>query len=106
MPESQRLNHKNMEDTKPSILYGINPVLEALKAGIRVCHKIVVRDKNSSSRIQSVLALARSLKVKVLTLPQKEFQQQYGNYAHQNIIGYFSPRKPLELNDLMIRRFL
>jgi 23S rRNA (guanosine2251-2'-O)-methyltransferase len=101
MPENQRLNHKNMEDKKPSILYGINPVLEALKAGVRVCQQIVVKEKNSNSRIQSVLALAGSLKVKVLTLPPKEFQQEYGSYAHQNIIGYFSPRKPLELNDLI-----
>ncbi len=101
MPENHRLNPKNMEDSKPSILYGINPVLEALKARTRQCHEIVVKDNHSNSRIQSVLALARSLQVKVATLPNKEFQQQYGNYAHQSIIGYFSPRKPLDLNDLI-----
>jgi 23S rRNA (guanosine2251-2'-O)-methyltransferase len=90
-----------MEDKKPSILYGINPVLEALKAGKRQCHKIVVKDKNANSRIQSVSTLARSLQVKVETLPQKEFQHKYGNYAHQSIIGYFSPKKPLELKELI-----
>lgn len=90
-----------MEDKKPSILYGINPILEALKAGKRQCHKIVVKDKNGNSRIQSVSTLARSLLVKVETLPQKEFQQKYGAYAHQSIIGYFSPKKPLELKELI-----
>jgi len=90
-----------MKDSKPPVLYGINPVLEALKAGTRQCHKIVVKDKNSNPRIQSVLALAGNLQVKVETLPQKEFQQKYGAYVHQSIIGYFSPRKPLELNDLI-----
>ncbi len=94
-----------MEDSKPSILYGINPVMEALKAGIRVCHNIVVKEKVSNPRIQSVLTLARSLRVKVETLPQKEFQQKYGAYAHQSIIGYFSSKKPLELNDLIEQAF-
>jgi len=94
-----------MEDTKPSILYGINPVMEALKARKRHCHKIVVKDKISNSRIQSVAEQAKSLRVKVDTLPAKEFQQKYGNYAHQSIIGYFSPIKPLELNDLVRQAF-
>jgi 23S rRNA (guanosine2251-2'-O)-methyltransferase len=101
MPKIQSLNPKKMEESKPSVLYGINPVLEALKAGKRRCHKIVVKEENSNTRIESALALARSLKVAVVTLPKKEFQQQYGNYAHQNIIGYFSTRKPLELKDLI-----
>jgi len=101
MPENPRRNPKNMADTKPSILYGINPVLEALKANQRHCHKIVVKDKNSNSRVQSVSALAQSHQVKIETLSQKEFQKQYGHYAHQSIIGYFSPRQPLELNELI-----
>ena len=105
MPPGQRRYHKNMDYTKPSILYGINPVMEALKAGKRVCHKIVVKDKISNSRIQSVWSFARSLRVKVETLPAKEFQQKYGAYAHQSIIGYFSSRKPLELNDLIRQAF-
>ena len=105
MPPGQGRDHKNMDSAKPSILYGINPVMEALKAGRRVCHKIVVKDKISNSRIQSVSALAGSLRVKVETLSAKEFQQKYGAYAHQNIIGYFSPRKPLELNDLIRQAF-
>jgi len=94
-----------MEDTKPSILYGIHPILEALKARKRVCHKIVVKNKISNSRIQSVLLLARSHRVKVETLSEKEFQQKYGAYTHQSIIGYFPSRKPLELNDIVLRAY-
>ena len=30
-----------MEDKKPALLYGINPVTEALRAGKRTCHKII-----------------------------------------------------------------
>ncbi|VAX31577.1 23S rRNA (guanosine(2251)-2'-O)-methyltransferase [hydrothermal vent metagenome] len=101
MAKSLSLNPKKMEESKPSVLYGINPVLEAIKVGKRRCHKIVVKEKHSNARIESVLELARSRHVKIATLSQKEFQHQYGNYAHQNIIGYFSPRKVLELNDLI-----
>ena len=105
MAQSQCRDHKKMDNTKPSVLYGINPVMEALKAEKRVCHKIVVKDKISNFRIQSVLSLARSFRVKVETLPAKEFQKKYGAYAHQSIIGYFSSRKPIELNDLIRQAF-
>jgi 23S rRNA (guanosine2251-2'-O)-methyltransferase len=105
MPRSPLRGQNHMADAKPSILYGINPVMEALKAGKRKCHKIVVKDKTTNSRIQSVSTLARSLHIKVEALPAKEFQQKYGAYAHQSIIGYFSSRKPIELNDLIRQAF-
>ncbi len=94
-----------MADASPSILYGINPIREALKAGTRQCHKIVLKVKTSNPKIQSVLELARSLQAKVETLPTREFEHKYGAYAHQSIIGYFSPRKPIELNDLIRQAF-
>ena len=105
MPPSEHRDHKKMDDKKTSILYGINPVLEALKAEKRTCHKIVVKENTSNSRIQSVSSLAKSRQVKVEILSTKEFQQKYGAYAHQSIIGYFSSRKPLELNDLIRQVF-
>lgn len=90
-----------MENKKPSILYGINPILEALKASKRQCYKIVVKEGSSNPRVQTVLKLARSLQVMVEELPHKEFQKKFSAYAHQSIIGHFSPKEPLNIKDLI-----
>ncbi|MDA0691384.1 MAG: 23S rRNA (guanosine(2251)-2'-O)-methyltransferase RlmB [Nitrospinae bacterium] len=90
-----------MEHKKPSMLYGINPIQEALKASKRHCHKIVVKEEASNPRIQALLALAKSLKVTIEELHHKEFQKKYGAYAHQSIIGYFSSKEPLNIKDLI-----
>jgi len=90
-----------MEDKKPSILYGINPIQEALKASKRQCHKIVVKAGAANPRVQTLLTLAKSRKARVEEIHPREFQKKYGAYAHQSIIGYFSPKEPLKINDLI-----
>jgi 23S rRNA (guanosine2251-2'-O)-methyltransferase len=94
-----------MEANKPSILYGINPIHEALKASKRRCHEIVVKDGTRNPRIQSLLSLAKTLKVRVASLPPKEFEKKYGAFAHQSIIGYFSSKEPLNIKDLIRQAF-
>ena len=90
-----------MEDKKQPILYGINPIQEALKAAKRRCYKIVVKEGAVNPRVQTLLTLAKSLDVKIERVHPKEFQKTYGAYAHQSIIGYFSPKEPLKINDLI-----
>ncbi|GJL77043.1 MAG: 23S rRNA (guanosine(2251)-2'-O)-methyltransferase RlmB [Nitrospinaceae bacterium] len=90
-----------MDDKKPSILYGINPILEALKASKRQCHKIVVKEGTLNPRIHALLAQARSLKVEVEEVSSKKFQKKFNAYSHQNIIGYFSSKEPLKITDLI-----
>ncbi len=87
------------------MLYGINPIQEALKASKRQCHKIVVKEGASNRRVQALLNSAKSLKVMIEELPPKQFQKQYGAYAHQSIIGYFSSKEPLNIKDLIRQSF-
>jgi 23S rRNA (guanosine2251-2'-O)-methyltransferase len=95
------LTVRTMEDNKQSILYGINPIQEALKASKRMCYKIVTKEGTANPRVQTLLALAKTLNVKIERLHPKEFEKKYGAYAHQSIIGYFSPKEPLKINDLI-----
>lgn len=94
-----------MEDRKLTLVYGINPIWEALSAQKRRCHKILLKEGKPNPRIQSILKLAKSVGVKVETVPKPQFQKNYGAYAHQNIIGYFSPIDLLELDDLVRQAF-
>ena len=47
------------------ILYGINPVYEALKAGRREVFKILIAKGKISKRLEQIAALAGSLKISV-----------------------------------------
>ena len=94
-----------MNDKKPAILYGINPILEALKSAQRQCHKIVIEQGKTNPRIVSLQALVLSSNIKLESLPKKIFQQKYREFQHQGVIGYFTPIEPLEL-DVLIHQAL
>ena len=47
------------------ILYGINPVYEALKAGRREVFRILIANGKISKRLEQIAALAGSLKISV-----------------------------------------
>jgi len=94
-----------MEDKKPVLLYGINPVTEALRAGGRACHKIVVIDEKPSPRIGALLDLVRARKVSLEKLPKAVFRQKYAAVLNQGVVGYFSPREPLGLAELVRQAF-
>jgi len=105
-PAPETFNFKVvMEDQKSTIVYGINPILEAMDAGKRRCYKIHIKEGKLNARIQSILKLAAAAGVKVETLPKQLFQQKYGAYAHQSIIGHFSSIAAMEINDLVRRAF-
>lgn len=90
-----------MKTKKPATLLGIHPVTEALKASQRRCHKIVIEEGKTGPRIRSLLATAKTHRIRVETLPKSVFQQKFKNTRHQGVIGYFSEIEPLELEELI-----
>ncbi|MBT3514668.1 MAG: 23S rRNA (guanosine(2251)-2'-O)-methyltransferase RlmB [Nitrospina sp.] len=90
-----------MHDEQTDILYGINPVTEALKASNRKCFRIVVDDGKVTPRLKDLIKLVKSKNAVVESLPKKEFKKRYQPYVHQGIIGYFSVKKNLELHELI-----
>ncbi len=90
-----------MREKKPNLIFGIHPVTKALNNRQRECYKLVVKEGAAKSRIGAVLPLAKARRVKVETLPAAAFNEKYRGHVHQNIIGYFSAKKSLDLEDLI-----
>jgi 23S rRNA (guanosine2251-2'-O)-methyltransferase len=90
-----------MNDKKPAILYGINPISEALKSGRRQCHKIVIEQGKTNPRIASLQERVLSANIELESLPKKNFQQKYREFQHQGVVGYFSAIEPVELDVLI-----
>lgn len=85
------------------ILYGRNPVLEALRAG-RPARKLVVAEGvGTEARLGEILAAAAARGIPVEAAPRGRLDDIAHTEHHQGIAGYFHARPPLRLDGLLAR---
>jgi len=80
------------------IIYGINAVTEALRAG-RVVSLRAGRRKDQ--RLQQLLVLAEQSSVPVRRVSDEELDRESGGSSHQGVVADVSDRKIYELDDLI-----
>jgi 23S rRNA (guanosine2251-2'-O)-methyltransferase len=75
--------------TSPNIsqLYGVLPVLEALRAGSRPFERITLAEGAHESRLRELLDLARKARVPVRRAPRAELQRIAAGANHQGVIA-------------------
>lgn len=83
------------------MLYGINPVTEALKAGRRRIFELFLTADKASERVTALEELARSLNIQVTRLDAVGLARLAGTEAHQNVVARVSPYPFSELADLL-----
>lgn len=86
------------------VLYGLHPVEEALRAGVRPLDHISVareREARRDPRLESILTLARSKGVRIATEPRDQLTRHCRADAHQGIVAFLRERKFLALEDLL-----
>ena len=85
------------------ILYGRNPVLEALRSG-RTARKLVVAGGvQPDARIDEILRLASAANIPVEQRARRQLDDIAHSEHHQGVAGYFHARPPLHLRDLLAR---
>jgi len=90
-----------MTGNQTDILYGINPITEALKASKRKCFRIIVEQGITNPRLKSLMELVQSKNIKIESISKSEFKKRYLPYVHQGIIGHFSIKATMTLDDLI-----
>jgi 23S rRNA (guanosine2251-2'-O)-methyltransferase len=83
------------------ILYGKNPVLEALRAGRPARKLVVAHGVQPEARLQEILDLAAARGIRVEESPRRRLDDIAHTEHHQGIAGYFHSRAPLTLDDLL-----
>lgn len=83
------------------ILYGRNPVLEALRAGRNARKLVVAQGVRSEPRLQEILTLAADRGIAVEESPRRRLDDIAHTEHHQGIAGYFHSREPLTLEKLL-----
>jgi 23S rRNA (guanosine2251-2'-O)-methyltransferase len=82
-----------------SILSGIHPIHEALKAG-RPLDRVLVAKGAGGPRLQEVIELCRKLGVPVRFEPREALDRAASTPAHQGIIAFGAAHRYRELNDI------
>ncbi len=83
------------------ILYGRNPVLEALRAGRAARKLVVAAGVTPEGRLEEILRLAGERGIAVEESARRRLDDITHTEHHQGIAGYFHGRPPLALEDLL-----
>ncbi|MFN2451052.1 MAG: 23S rRNA (guanosine(2251)-2'-O)-methyltransferase RlmB [Candidatus Dormibacteria bacterium] len=83
------------------VLYGSNPVLEALRAG-RPARKLVLAEGlRDEDRLREILAIAGERGLSVEETGRRRLDDITHTEHHQGVAGYFHARPPLSLDELL-----
>ena len=83
------------------ILYGKNPVLEALRAGRPARKLVVAAGTRDEARLHEILTLAAEHGIAVEDSPRRRLDDIAHTEHHQGVAGYFHSREPMHLDDLV-----
>lgn len=83
------------------IIEGMNPVIEALKAGRSISRILLCRDEKSPGSKSDILRLSRDRAIPVEYVERHIIDKQSSTRANQGIIAYTSTRQYLKLDDLL-----
>ena len=83
------------------LLYGVNPLLEALRAGERVPSEIVVAEGAQDERLRELIELARVRNVTVKRAPRTSLDRAVGNTHHQGVMARVGAARYVDADDLL-----
>lgn len=89
---------------KTDIIYGINPVLEALKSGKREFKEILIASNRSGKEINEIESLARAKGVGIKLISKSEFQNLNSELQTPNcqgVVAFVSRRIEISLHELI-----
>ncbi len=87
--------------TNQELLYGVNPLLEALREGARVPAEIVVAEGARDERLRELIELARTRNVAVKRAPRASIDRAVGNTHHQGVMARVAAARYADADDLL-----
>jgi 23S rRNA (guanosine2251-2'-O)-methyltransferase len=84
-----------------NLIYGINPVTEAIKARGRALEWVGVTKERHDLRLQRIIEDCRRLGIAVRFLTRPEVDRMVGNNGHQGVVAVTSAKRYCELDDLL-----
>jgi len=86
----------------PDLVYGRNPVLEALRAGRSVKRVLVAAGLRPDPRLAEIRRLASALRAPIETMERDRLQAIAHSEAHQGVVAYLDRRRYWDLAALLV----
>src|SRR5882672_11989435 len=83
------------------LLYGVNPLLEALRAGDRIPEEVVIAEGAKDHRLHELIELARTRKIPVRRSPRAALDRTVGNTHHQGVMARIPAARYADPEDLL-----
>jgi len=96
------MKKKNSDRPENSgLLYGVNPLLEALRAGDRIPVEIMIAEGARDHRLSELIELARSKNVAVRRSPRAALDRAAGSTNHQGVIARIPVARYADADNLL-----
>ena len=82
-------------------VYGLMPVLEALRAGHRTIEHITIAAGARHERLRELLELAKAARVPVRRAPKIEIERSIGNTTHQGVVARITAARYADADQLL-----
>src|SRR6185437_3253713 len=86
------------------VIYGINPVNEALKARGRKFEYVAVARERNDRRVHGIVAEARRVGIPVRPMPRTEMDRLAATNSHQGVLAVTSEKEYSDVSDLLEQR--
>jgi 23S rRNA (guanosine2251-2'-O)-methyltransferase len=84
-----------------NLIYGVNAVLEALRAGTRQIESITILESARPDRLKQLLDLARQKSVPVHRVPRLDLDRALGEVRHQGVVARIAAARYADADDLL-----
>ncbi|PYS70772.1 MAG: 23S rRNA (guanosine(2251)-2'-O)-methyltransferase RlmB [Acidobacteria bacterium] len=102
MPHSKsRTNESTDRDDEKNTVYGVNAVLEAVRAGKRTVDSITILDSARPDRIKQLLELARQKRIPVHRVPRLDLDRSLGDARHQGVVARIAAARYADPDELL-----
>jgi len=89
------------EKRAQDVVYGVNAVLEALRAGKRQIETITVLESARPDRLKALLELARAKGVPVHRVPRLDLDRSLGEVRHQGVVARIAAARYADAGELL-----
>lgn len=106
-PRDNSDDGRDRERGSATLVYGVNSVLEALRAGKRSIDSITILETARPDRLKVLLDLARQKRVPVHRVPRFDLDRNLGEARHQGVVARIAAARyadPDELLDSLVAR--
>jgi 23S rRNA (guanosine2251-2'-O)-methyltransferase len=83
------------------LIFGVNPLMEALRAGERIPREIVIAEGARDERLHELIELARSKNVTIKRAPRASIDRAVGNSHHQGVMARNAAARYADADDLL-----